>query len=357
MKNSREALEEALEAAEEQGAGSASTKTRRMLPEALDRVGQGLPGMAQVQASSYPGLLNRWDYARDARKALITSLDVAVKLAEDEARVITSAGVQEVHTLGDEYLPEGVERSRRVCMPEAMFSTRRTRDGKRRVDSNSAIVAGGTLGLGVGLAMRKEMLTFLDLLDAPHQFWVYLCDGKKGRSRKEQALSVSRPSPSAWSRRSAGSPSACADSSRASCTSLMCSPTSRRVLYPRTSSSAPHTVGRRIHHSLVDPAGGSKPQEELFVNVCPRGASRAQDSQGASPCIVGFEGTLPRCEGRTFARGAGCRRDGASDHSCQGVVRCGRAKDGRDPQPYWPTTLVVVIRLCGFRQTFVSLRS
>ena len=122
MKNSWQALEEALETVEEQGPGSASTMTRRTLTEALDRVGQSLPGVAQVQIPSYPGLLNLWDYTRDVRKALITSLDMAVKLAEDEARVITSAGVQEVHTLGDEYLPEGVERSRRVCMPEAMFS-------------------------------------------------------------------------------------------------------------------------------------------------------------------------------------------------------------------------------------------
>jgi mitofusin len=184
MKNNREALEEALESVEEQGACSASNKTLRMLTDALDRIGQGLPGVGPslIQMPSYPGLLYLWDYARDVRKALVTSLDMAVKLAEDEARVITSAGVQEVLTLGEEYLPEGVERSRRVFMPEAMFSTRRTRDGKRRVRSHSAVVAGGTLGLGIGLATTRDELlqpTFFDLLDAPHHFWIYFCEGKE----------------------------------------------------------------------------------------------------------------------------------------------------------------------------------
>jgi mitofusin len=121
---------------------------------------------------SYPGLLNLWDYARDVRKALLTSLDVAVKLAEDEARVITTAGVQQVIDLEKEHLPTGVERSRRVFMPEAMFSTHRTRDGKRKILRNSAVVAGGTLGLGIGLATRPEMiqLALFNLLDVPHHF-------------------------------------------------------------------------------------------------------------------------------------------------------------------------------------------
>jgi mitofusin len=285
MKNSREALEEALEAVEEQGAGSASNKTRRMLTEALDRVGQGLPGVAQVQMPSYPGLLNLWDYARDVRKALITSLDMAIKLAEDEARVITSAGVQEVLTLGDEYLPKGVERSRRVFMPEAMFSTRRTRDGKRRIRSNSAIVAGGALGLGIGLAMREEMLqpTFLDLLDAPHQFWIYLCDAKEGEEKGTSVIgiaSVAIGMVTMIGGQSIGLRGFVEGVMHV--TNVLADENARKWGAPvlgalaagaaayfilELPSSVPRTVGRRIHHSLVDPAGGSKPQEELFVNV------------------------------------------------------------------------------------------
>ena len=102
MKNSREVLEDALEAVEEQGAHSTSSKTQRMLTDALDRIGQGLPAV--------------------------------------------------------EHLPTCVERSRRVFMPEAMFSTHRTRDGKRKIRKSSAVVAGGTLGLGIGLRRSSTCL-------------------------------------------------------------------------------------------------------------------------------------------------------------------------------------------------------
>ena len=288
MKNSREALEEALEAVEEQGARSASSKTQRMLTDALDRIGQGLPGvvLSSVQMPSYPGLLNLWDYARDVRKALITSLDMAVKLAEDESRVITSAGVQEVLTFGEEYLPEGVERSRRVFMPEAMFSTRRTRDGKRRVRSNSAVVAGGTVGLGIGLATRQEMLqpTFLDLLDAPHHFWIYFCEGKEGEEEKATSaigvVSVAIGVVTMIGGQSIGLRGFVEGAMHI--TNVLSDESARKwgapilgaiaagavaYLVLELPSSVPRTVGRRIRHSLVNPVGRPGPREEHFVDA------------------------------------------------------------------------------------------
>lgn len=181
MKSSRDTLEEALESTEEDGASQASTRTKVILGEALDRVGQGRLGVpnAHIQLPTYPGFLGIWDYARDVRRALLASIDAAVKLAEDEARVITSAGVDEIKALGEIHLPEGVERSRRVFMPEAMFSVHR-RSGKgaskrRSLSGNGAIVAGGTHGLGIGLASRPELLetTFFDIFDVNHQFLIY----------------------------------------------------------------------------------------------------------------------------------------------------------------------------------------
>ncbi|KAF8269393.1 transmembrane GTPase fzo1 [Lactarius quietus] len=285
MKNSREALEEALEAVEEQGASSANSKTQRMLTDALDRVGQGLPGVVLVQMPSYPGLLNLWDYARDVRKTLITSLDMAVKLAEDEARVITSAGVQEVLTLGDEYLPKGVERSRRVFMPEAMFSTRRTRDGKRRVRSNSAVVAGGTLGLGIGFATREEMLepTFLDLLDAPYHLWIYLCDGKEAEDEEKAKSAIGIVSVAVATVTMIGGQSLGLRGfveAVMHVTNILADENTRKWGAPvlgalaagaaayvilELPNSVPRAVGRRIRHSLVEPVGGPRPQEEHFV--------------------------------------------------------------------------------------------
>jgi len=198
MKTGRDVLEDALEAVEESGAGDASARTKKTLNDALERVGQGQLGVGKspVPMPSYPGLLGIWDYARDVRRALLASLDAAVALAEDEARVITTKGVHKIKDLGEEHLPEGVERSRRVFMPEAMFSvTRRGGRGikNRRSSSYSniggAIVAGGMNGLGIGLSQRPDMLdtTFFDLFDVNHQFFLHFGDGTQLGSEEESA--------------------------------------------------------------------------------------------------------------------------------------------------------------------------
>jgi mitofusin len=172
-------------------------------------------------------------------------------------------------------------------MPEAMFSTRRTRDGKRRIRSNSVIVAGGTLGLGIGLAMREEILqpTFFDLLDAPHQFWIYLCDGKEGEEEKGTSVmgiaSVAIGMVTMIGGQSIGLRGFVEGVMHV--TNVLADENARKWGVPvlgalasagpaayfilELPSSVPRIVDRRIHHSLVDPAGGSRPQEELFVNV------------------------------------------------------------------------------------------
>ncbi|KAF8177023.1 transmembrane GTPase fzo1 [Pholiota molesta] len=200
MKSSRDVLEDALEAVEESGAGQSSAHTKKILTDALERVGNGQLAVDKpmVQMPSYPGLLGIWDYAREVRRALLASLDAAVALSEDEARIITTNGVHKIKDLGETHLPEGVERSRRVFMPEAMFSaTRRGGKGiKRRSSSYSniggAIVAGGMHGLGIGLAQRPDMLdtTFFDLFDVNHQFFLHFGDGKTDESATPSALGL-----------------------------------------------------------------------------------------------------------------------------------------------------------------------
>lgn len=188
MKSGRDVLEESLESVEEAGACEASSCTKAVLNNALERVGQGKLGVEKsiTPMPSYPGLLRIFDYARDVRRALLASLDAAVMLAEDEARLVTTRGVQGIKDLGEEHLPVGVERSRRVFMPEAMFSAMRrgVKGVKNRRPSHShiggAIVAGGLNGLGIGLAQRPDLMetTFFDLFDVNHQFVVHFGDGK-----------------------------------------------------------------------------------------------------------------------------------------------------------------------------------
>jgi mitofusin 2 len=170
MKANREVLEDDLERVEEDGASKAEMRTRGRLTEALDRVGAGIPADETVALPKYPGLLNVLDYTRDVKKALLKSLDVSVKLAEDEARLITAGGVNRIGEMAETYLPEGVERSRRVFMPSAMFS-KKTKRGR-----SSSLVVGGVHGLGINLAQRPEMLdvSFLDILDIQHRMSVHL---------------------------------------------------------------------------------------------------------------------------------------------------------------------------------------
>lgn len=204
MKADKDTLEESLESVEEAGASRARMRTKEMLTVALDRVGQGKPGVEKpsIPLPSYPGLLGIWEYAREVRRTLLASIDIAVKLAEEETRVITTKGVDKISQLGEEYLPEGVERSRRVFMPEAMFKAqssaalgdKKSRRQSKRFSTGGAVVAGGAYNLGIGLAQRQDLLetTFFDIFDVQHQFWVTF--GEKGVSVDEDpnltALSI-----------------------------------------------------------------------------------------------------------------------------------------------------------------------
>ncbi|KAI0629816.1 hypothetical protein C8Q77DRAFT_1201214 [Trametes polyzona] len=194
MKNGRELLEESLESVEDLGATRTRMRTKELLTDAVERVGQGKLGVddAAVSLPSYPGLLGIWDYVREVRRALLSSLDAAVKLAENEARAVTSEAVNKIAQLGDEHLPEGVERSRRVFMPEAMFSVRTDKKGNRKSRrASGTVVAGGIYGLGIGLAQRPDMLdtTFFDLFDVHHQFWMHFGEAEAEES-KDMAVST-----------------------------------------------------------------------------------------------------------------------------------------------------------------------
>jgi len=200
MKKNRDVLEHSLEGIEEENVGKASSSAKSVLNNALERVGNGKLGVdiPHVSMPSYPGLLGIWDYARDVRRALLASVDSAVKQAEDEARLLTAGGVEQINDLGEAHLPAGVERSKRVFMPEAMFavSRRSGRGASRRRSSYSniggAIVAGGLHGLGIGLAQRHDLLetTFFDLFDVNHQFFIHFGDGKEESEMTPTALSV-----------------------------------------------------------------------------------------------------------------------------------------------------------------------
>ncbi|KAG9315685.1 hypothetical protein JVU11DRAFT_3332 [Chiua virens] len=291
MKNERESLEDALESVEETSASTAAEATKAILSGALERVGRGQPGVdAAISLPRFPGFLAIWDYARDVRNALLTSLDAAVKLAEDEARFTTITGVRKIGLLGDQFLPEGVERSRRVFRPEAMFSVRPGKQGTARRASStaSAVVAGGVYNLGIGLSQRSDMLdtSFLDLFDFNHHLWVHFGDGKTDKEDTEEKhatalsiLSVGIGALTMVGGKAIGIRGFIDGAVRIS--ELFADESARRwagpvigavvigatayfiVELPRT---IPKTIGRRIRASLVKVEDGAT-EQELFVNA------------------------------------------------------------------------------------------
>jgi len=188
MELGRDIFEDELEVIEEQGSNKAHTNTMTSLSEALDQVEEG---KSTVQLPTYPGVLGVWEWAGEVRRALLASLVQAVKAAEDDARLLTTDGVNQISQVGDHHLPEGIERSRRVFMPEAMFSIRRNgRDGRRRTPT---IVAGGIQGLGIGLTRHPDFVetSFFDILDLHYHFWAHFGDEKyEEKESSPTALSV-----------------------------------------------------------------------------------------------------------------------------------------------------------------------
>ena len=167
----REAADEVLETIEEGGTRTAVSNAKAKLTEALENVARGAPS---VKLPTYPGVLGIWEWAGEVRRAMLSSLDLAVKFAEDDARVVTSNGVHRIEKISEEHLPEDAAKPKRVFIPEAMFSTRNSKSARRKSSSNTVT------GVGIGLSQRPDLLntTFLDIYDFHHQFAVVFSDEK-----------------------------------------------------------------------------------------------------------------------------------------------------------------------------------
>jgi mitofusin len=289
MKSERESLEDTLEGVEEDGATSTAGTTKAILSAAIERVGLGQLGVDHsVTMPTFPGFLAIFDYARDVRKALLASLDAAVKLAENEARVTTTGGVKHITLLGDQHLPEGVERSRRVFMPEAMFSVRPGAKGGRSRPTANSVVAGGVYNLGIGLSQRPDILetSFLDLFDFNHHLSMHFGDGKaeaeEDQEKHATALSIFSVGVGALTMvggKTIGVRGLIDGVVRVA--ELFADESARRWVAPvigavvfgttayfilELPNSIPRTIGRRIRASLVKVEDGAT-EQELFVNA------------------------------------------------------------------------------------------
>ncbi|KAF8589076.1 hypothetical protein K439DRAFT_462900 [Ramaria rubella] len=290
MKQGREIFEDNLEAVEEGGATEAGRRTREVLDAALENVGHGEPGVDNaITMPTYPGLFGFWEYTRDVRKALLTSLDMAVSLAQNDARATTCKSIKHIAALGEAHLPEGVERSKRVFMPERMFSPKTS---GRLSTGRSTVVAGGFHGLGIGLAQRSDLLevTFFDVLDVRHHFSAHFGDGNfshhSGKTDTEddsQATALSIVSVGVGALTMVGGKTLGARGiieGIVRIADFFGNETARKWAAPvigvftislaayfilELPTSIPRTVGRRIRASLVRPTEGIS-EETMFVN-------------------------------------------------------------------------------------------
>ncbi|TDL19740.1 hypothetical protein BD410DRAFT_773683 [Rickenella mellea] len=194
MKSSRDGLETTLGSIEDGKVYEASTRTKSILTAAVDRVGTGELAVKNENISmpTYPGLLRIWDYARDVRCALLASLDSAVEQAEDDARVITTKGFDDVADLAQTHLPAGVERKYKNFHAQAMFTAFRETKGNRKIyrrPSRGTVIPGSMYTLGLGLTQHPELVdtTFFDIFDVQHQFAVYFGDVGKHTEEEDDA--------------------------------------------------------------------------------------------------------------------------------------------------------------------------
>ncbi|CED82402.1 transmembrane gtpase fzo1 [Phaffia rhodozyma] len=165
MKRGQDGFERKLESIEDETVALSGERAKARLTKALDSVVRGeiAPEAVGIELPTYPGLLDLWDYAHDVKLALLASLDAAVVLAEHDARQITSIGVNQVSTLGEKHLPQGVDRPKKVFRPEAMFAPKGGRLNRR--------MSGSIGNVGLGLAARRDLsnITLGDVFDVHQQ--------------------------------------------------------------------------------------------------------------------------------------------------------------------------------------------
>lgn len=175
MKNSKDTLEDGLVGAEEAVTAKSTAQSQQSLRAALDRVGRGEPAI-ETAMPAYPGLLGAWDYASEVRKTLLTSLDVAVRQAEDETRQLTTVAVKQITDIGEKHLPSDVEKSKRVFNSAAMFHARKGRASSARP----------TVGLGLaGNAILSDVVVS-DIFDLQHH--LFLSDAAPADTSKSSPI-------------------------------------------------------------------------------------------------------------------------------------------------------------------------
>jgi mitofusin len=156
-------IEDTLLTVEEEVSENSSTRSRLALETGLNRVGRGelaVPAES-LKMPTYTGMLGAFDYAKELRKVYLSSLDLAVHLAEQDTRNLTTGGVEQILAIADRDLPADVKRSDRIFNAGAMFTARNPKLGRRQ---------SGIQAVGLSLATQGQLVevNLSDIFDIQH---------------------------------------------------------------------------------------------------------------------------------------------------------------------------------------------
>ncbi|TIA81118.1 hypothetical protein E3P98_02227 [Wallemia ichthyophaga] len=124
MRKKRESLQDELERIENEAVETLGKYTKNEIENALNEIGNGRLASDKVSMPIYEGILSIYPYARAVKHALLQSLDLTVHDIENHVRDVTGQQVRHVQSIGNDALPEGVDRVKRVFVKEAMFKSR-----------------------------------------------------------------------------------------------------------------------------------------------------------------------------------------------------------------------------------------
>lgn len=180
-----QSIEDTLMTVEEAVSDQSSSRSRLSLETALARIGRGefARESESLQMPAYSGLLGAFDYAKALRKAYLTSLDLAVQLAEQDTRDLTTKGVERIHTIADRDLPADVPRDTRLFNSGAMFTGKTPKLGRRQ---------SGIQAVGLSLASHGQLgeVNLSDIFDIQHH--IFLARSHLPSSTQSASASSSR---------------------------------------------------------------------------------------------------------------------------------------------------------------------
>lgn len=196
LEKDKEAIESEIDGVEETTVKKVAAGTWKRLDAAVARIKNGQTATSDSDEEgipAFPGIWALWSWASDIKVALVKSLELEIRAAEDDARAHTAAGVSFImHDLTTKYLPgTALETEGRIFQPAVMFEKRRRGVGRLAMKGHSTGLGLGVVGLGAageGTWRATDFdISFLDLFDLEK---IYALGGWGGNGKEDEVDSL-----------------------------------------------------------------------------------------------------------------------------------------------------------------------